>query len=78
MNRKTRHLEERRAFGNAIVSQRKQRKISQEALANGAGIDRSYMGRIEHGEQSVSLDKILDICDALSINPVKLFENVNE
>lgn len=78
MSHETRHLEERRAFGKAIVSQRKQWKISQEALANDAGIDRSYMGRIERGEQSVSLDKILDICDALSIAPVKLFENVNK
>lgn len=61
MNRETKYLEESRAFGKAVVSQRKQRKISQEALANDAGIDRSYMGSIVRGEKSVSFDKILDV-----------------
>ncbi|MDY3125468.1 helix-turn-helix transcriptional regulator [Bifidobacterium mongoliense] len=68
------HQLERIAFGKAIVSARKQTGLSQERLANDAQIDRSYMGRIERGEQSVSFDKILDICNALNIPPAALFE----
>ncbi|MCI1978386.1 MAG: helix-turn-helix domain-containing protein [Bifidobacteriaceae bacterium] len=70
------HQLERIAFGKAIVSVRKQRGLSQERLANDAQLDRSYMGRIERGEQSVSFDKILDICSALNIPPAALFEAI--
>jgi transcriptional regulator with XRE-family HTH domain len=70
------HRLERIAFGEAIVAVRKQADLSQEELANASQIDRSYVGRIERGEQSVSFDKILDLCGALGIEPVALFERM--
>jgi transcriptional regulator with XRE-family HTH domain len=66
--------ERRYALGQSIRTLRKQRQLSQEQLAALAEIDRAYMGRIERGEQSISLDKIWAICDALEITPVELFE----
>ncbi|MCI1983680.1 MAG: hypothetical protein LKJ47_02755 [Bifidobacteriaceae bacterium] len=36
------------------------------------------MGRIERGEQSVSFDKILDICGALNLSPAAPFEAVSK
>ena len=66
--------ERRYALGQSIRTLRKQRQLSQEQLAALAEIDRAYMGRIERGEQSISLDKIWAICDALEITPVALFE----
>lgn len=72
------HVEQRRALGCAIASLRKRQHLSQEQLANIAGIDRSYMGRNERGEQSVSFDKILDICGALNLSPAALFEAVSK
>ncbi|WP_195215059.1 helix-turn-helix domain-containing protein [Bifidobacterium breve] len=63
----------RRTFGDAIRDARKSQHVSQEHLAELAGIDRAYMGRIERGEQSVSLDKIWSICDALETTPSRLF-----
>ena len=63
----------RRAFGRRVASLRHERGLSQERLALDAGLDRSYMGRIERGEVSVSLDRIWGIADALGVKPAELF-----
>ncbi|MBF4286481.1 helix-turn-helix domain-containing protein, partial [Vibrio anguillarum] len=39
------------AFGERVRHIRKEKGLSQEALADLAGIDRSYMGHIERGDQ---------------------------
>ena len=48
--------------------------MSQEQLALKSGTDRSYMGRIERGEQSLTLDKMWDIADALDTDPGRLID----
>jgi transcriptional regulator with XRE-family HTH domain len=55
------------AFGKRVREVRKAKGISQEKLAEMAGIDRSYMGNIERGEKNITLKKIYEICDALQI-----------
>lgn len=64
----------RQAFAQAIRYFRHERGLSQEALAHTAEIDRSYMGRIERAERSISLDKIGALCDALHISELELFQ----
>lgn len=64
----------RQAFAQAIRYFRHERGLSQEALAHAAQIDRSYMGRIERAERSISLDKIGALCDALHISELELFQ----
>jgi len=54
-----------RRLGSAIRTARLARGVSQEALADAAGIDRSHMGKIERGERNVSLLNIAKIGDAL-------------
>lgn len=56
------------AFGNRVREVRKSKGISQERLAEMAGIDRSYMGNIERGEKNITLKKAYEICDALDID----------
>ena len=56
------------AFGKRVREVRKAKGISQEKLAEMAGIDRSYMGNIERGEKNITLKKIYEICDALQID----------
>lgn len=56
------------AFGKRVREVRKSKGISQEKLAEMAGIDRSYMGNIERGEKNITLKKIYEICDALGID----------
>ena len=54
-------------FGRRVREVRKSKGISQERLAEMAGIDRSYMGNIERGEKNITLKKAYEICDALDI-----------
>lgn len=56
------------AFGQRVREVRKTKGISQEKLAELAGIDRSYMGNIERGEKNVTLKKVYEICDTLNVN----------
>lgn len=60
------------AFGAKVRAMRKQRGLSQEELASLAGLDRSYMGHIERGEKNITLLKIYQISDALSL-PAAIF-----
>lgn len=39
--------------------------MSQEALADAAGMDRAHMGKIERGERNVTLLNLLKIAEAL-------------
>ncbi len=55
------------AFGSAVRSIRLDKRVSQEALADLAGIDRSYMGGIERGEHNIALINIKRISDALEM-----------
>jgi transcriptional regulator with XRE-family HTH domain len=60
-------------IGAAIRARRLAMEMSQEALADYAGIDRSHMGRIERGERNVSLLNILRIANAMDCKVSDLF-----
>ncbi|MGK6356209.1 helix-turn-helix domain-containing protein [Sphingomonas sp. DT-207] len=53
-------------LGEAVRTARKARGLSQEALADASGIDRSHMGKIERGERNVTLLNVLRIAAALN------------
>jgi transcriptional regulator with XRE-family HTH domain len=67
------HDEAKRRFGARLRTLRKARKMSQEAVALAAGLDRSYLGRIERGQVNVSLINIERIADALGVRMGELF-----
>ena len=52
-------------LGKAVRDAREARKMSQEALADAAGMDRSHLGRIERGERNVTLLNITRIANAM-------------
>ena len=56
------------ALGRRVREVRKGKGISQERLAEIAGVDRSYMGNIERGEKNITLKKSSEVCDALGID----------
>jgi transcriptional regulator with XRE-family HTH domain len=60
------------ALGRAIRGFRLETGLSQEALADEAGIDRSYVGGIERGEHNVALINIIKIAKALGITTSEL------
>jgi transcriptional regulator with XRE-family HTH domain len=49
---------------------RKQKGLTQEALADQAEINRNYVGQIEREEKSPTIDMIEKLATALNIDPV--------
>jgi transcriptional regulator with XRE-family HTH domain len=52
---------------------RVERNLSQEALAADAGIDRSYVGRLERGLENPTVALLEQLADALDANIVDFF-----
>lgn len=69
----TREEQVKRRFGARVRQLRKERGLSQEALALRCDLDRSYVGAVERGERNVSLANIHRIADALGVSPSALF-----
>jgi len=53
-------------LGDAIRARRHDLKMSQEALADAAGINRTHMGEVERGKRNVSLVAMMAIASALT------------
>ena len=60
------------SFGEAVRVARLEQGLSQEALADLAGLDRSYMGGIERGEHNVALINIQKVAVALKLSVAEL------
>lgn len=52
-------------LGKRIRARRREIGLSQEAMANEAGLDRSYVGRIERGEHNPTILAVIKLCRAL-------------
>ena len=63
-----------KALGNRIRALRKARGLSQERLAEGAGLHRTYVGGVERGERNPTLSTMIRIADSLGVSLVDLFE----
>ena len=61
------------AFGRKIQALRKERNLSQEQLADMAGVHRTYIGMIERAEKNITLCNIERIAKALEVNIKDLF-----
>jgi transcriptional regulator with XRE-family HTH domain len=66
------------SFGKKIRELRKSRGLSQEALADLAELDRSYIGGVERGDRNISLINIDKLSKALNINLSELFKDFND
>jgi transcriptional regulator with XRE-family HTH domain len=64
------------SLGAAIRAARQAQGLSQEALAEIAGIDRSYMGGIERGEHNLAIMNLLKIADALGVKASSLLDKI--
>ena len=66
----------RHRFGFAVKVRREQLELTQEDLAERAGIHRTYLSDIERGTRNPSLVNIDRLATALSISLPQLFASV--
>ncbi len=62
------------SLGKAVRELRLEKGWSQEAFADYADMDRSYVGGIERGEHNIALINLIKIASALGIKTAHLLE----
>jgi transcriptional regulator with XRE-family HTH domain len=65
----------RNTIGHRIKVLRKAKGISQEALANIAEIDRTYMASVENGKRNISIINLEKIINALQLSIAEFFND---
>ena len=63
-------------FGKRLRELRLERELSQEKLAEMADLHRNYVGVLERGIQSASLDAICKLASALRVRPADLLDTL--
>lgn len=63
-----------REFGLRLKQLRTWRHLTQESLADKAGLSAQYIARLEQGRMSPGLLRLWDLADALGIRPAELLE----
>jgi len=61
--------------GQRIKELRKNLKLSQEALANNAEVDRTYMTDVENGRRNISVEVLERIIMALKVSYSEFFNS---
>ena len=67
----------RERFGFAIKVRREELKLTQEDLADKAGIHRTYLSDVERGARNLSLINIERLANALTLSMSELFRLVD-
>lgn len=66
-------MQGRKLVGQNLKRIRVAQAVSQEQLAFDAGVDRSYLGGIERGEENPSVDTLEKVARILNIELIDLF-----
>lgn len=66
-----------RKFGRRVRELRERAGLSQENLADQAGLHRTYIGGIERGERNVGLLNLCRLARALKVLPSVLLEGLD-
>lgn len=59
-------------LGKRIRARRSELGMTQEGLAHEAGLDRSYVGRIERGEHNLTFIALVRLCRAMKCDVAAL------
>lgn len=63
-------------LGDALRDVRLELGITQEAMAENAGISKNYVGEIERGEKSITVFILIQLLESNSISVSKFMERV--
>jgi transcriptional regulator with XRE-family HTH domain len=66
------------AFGRTLRKARRDRDLSQEALADEAGLSAKHVGEIERANKDPRLTTVLKLADALDLRTSELFRAFDE
>jgi transcriptional regulator with XRE-family HTH domain len=66
----------RQIFAANLRRERKKCGLSQETLADIAGLHRTYVGSVERGERNISLDNVERLARALGLEPADLLRKL--
>lgn len=72
MTRQKKRRPEGEKFGATVRRLREARGLTQETLAEAAGISATYVGFIERGDSIPTLSVILQVAGALNVRPAEL------
>ncbi|WP_347330913.1 helix-turn-helix domain-containing protein [Marinimicrobium locisalis] len=61
-----------RQFAENVRRERRDRGLSQEALADLADVHRTYIGMLERGEKNITLSTLERVANALNVDAVSL------
>ena len=64
-------------LGRAIQRHRKARRLSQEKLAERAGLHRTYIGGIERGLRNITIMKLHQVAQALDVTLADLVQGID-
>lgn len=65
-----------KAVGQAMRAHRKARKLTQEAVAHQAEVDRTYLQQIEKGMFQPTIAVFIDVAQALGVKPDALLTEI--
>lgn len=65
-------------LGLKIRELRISKGYSQEGIADASGMGRTYMGRVERGEQNISIQNLIQIAFALKVEVGELIPNLSD
>ena len=62
-------------LGVRVRQQRVLNRLTQEQLAEKAGVSSSFIGHIERGEKKASVETVVALCNAMDISPSVLLQD---
>lgn len=73
---KQKEIRLRHIIGTRIKNKRNQTGLTQEQLAEKAGMHPTYMGKLERGDKSATLDSLEKVVNALGLSYIDLFKDI--
>lgn len=67
---------ELREFGRRVRDRRVELGLSQEDLAERAGLHRTYISSLEQGRRNVAVHNVVRLAEALDIDPAHLVQGL--